>query len=77
MIQTGHDQQRSLEEVRTMRRYTYARLGVGLVMPGVFVVPHSLPVAERISEIHRAPFFMTAPRATPLPPVHRAYRTPR
>src|SRR2546422_9872192 len=38
-------------DIRTMRRYAYARLEAGLSMPGVFVVPQSLPVGQAIDEV--------------------------
>jgi hypothetical protein len=38
-------------DIRTMRRYTYARLETGLSMPGVFVVPQSLPLGQAIDEV--------------------------
>jgi hypothetical protein len=34
-----------------MRSYAYARLAAGLSMPGVFVVPQSLPIAQAIDEV--------------------------
>jgi len=38
-------------DVRTMRHHAYARLVAGLSMPGVFVVPQSLPIAQAIEEV--------------------------
>lgn len=38
-------------DIRTMRRYAYARLESGLSMPGVFVVPQSLPISQAIEEV--------------------------
>ena len=38
-------------DIRTMRRYAYLRLEAGLPMPGVFVVPQSLPVGQAINEV--------------------------
>jgi hypothetical protein len=38
-------------DIRTMRRHAYARLEAGLAMPGVFVVPQSLPVGQTIDEV--------------------------
>ena len=38
-------------DVRTMRYHAYARLAAGLSMPGVFVVPQSLPIAQAIAEV--------------------------
>ena len=38
-------------DVRTMISHAYARLAVGLSMPGVFVVPQSLPIAQAIDEV--------------------------
>ncbi|MBI3246699.1 MAG: DUF5615 family PIN-like protein [Deltaproteobacteria bacterium] len=38
-------------DIRTMRLHAYARLDEGLPMPGVFVVPQSLPVARAIEEV--------------------------
>lgn len=38
-------------DVRTMRHHAYARLEVGLTMPGVFVVPQALSIAQAIAEV--------------------------
>ncbi len=38
-------------DVRTMKHHAYARLTAGLSMPGVFVVPQSLPIAQAIEEV--------------------------
>jgi len=38
-------------DIRTMRRYAYARREAGLAMPGVFVIPLSLPVGQAIDEV--------------------------
>ena len=38
-------------DVRTMKYHAYARLTAGLSMPGVFVVPQSLPIAQAIEEV--------------------------
>jgi len=38
-------------DVRTMISHAYARLAAGLSMPGVFVVPQSLPIAQAIAEV--------------------------
>lgn len=38
-------------DIRTMRRHAYARLEAGLSMPGVFVVPQALPIAQAITEV--------------------------
>ena len=38
-------------DVRTMKHHAYARLTAGLSMPGVFVVPQSIPIAQAIEEV--------------------------
>jgi len=38
-------------DVRTMRHHAYARLEAGLSMPGVFVAPQSLSIAQAIEEV--------------------------
>ena len=38
-------------DIRTMRRHAYDRLEAGLPMPGVFVVPQALPIAQAIAEV--------------------------
>ena len=38
-------------DIRTMKHHAYARLTAGLSMPGVFVVPQSLPIAQAIAEV--------------------------
>ncbi len=38
-------------DIRTMRRHAYARVEAGLPMPGVFVVPQSLPIGQAIEEV--------------------------
>jgi len=38
-------------DIRTMKRHAYARLEAGLSMPGVFVIPQSLPVSQAIDEV--------------------------
>ena len=38
-------------DIRTMRRHAYTRLEAGLSMPGVFVVPQALPIAQAIAEV--------------------------
>ena len=38
-------------DIRTMRRHAYARLEAGFSMPGVFVAPQSLRIAQAIAEV--------------------------
>ena len=38
-------------DIRTMKYHAYARLEMGLAMPGVFVVPQSLPIGQAIDEV--------------------------
>ncbi|MGE0826266.1 MAG: DUF5615 family PIN-like protein [Candidatus Binatia bacterium] len=38
-------------DIRTMKHHAYARLEAGLPMPGVFVVPQALPIAQAIAEV--------------------------
>ena len=38
-------------DIRTMKRYAYARLEARLSMPGVFIVPQSLPISQAIEEV--------------------------
>jgi Domain of unknown function (DUF5615) len=38
-------------DIRTMSRFAYLRLEAGLSMPGVFVVPQSLPIGQAIDNV--------------------------